>query len=60
MIRFLYDKMLHFLIQKSWHSYLQLYKASGEMYVVDMQWLHGPPFLFLELCASFLSVVGII
>lgn len=38
----------------------QLYKASGEMYVVDFQWLNGPPFLFLELCASFLSVVGIV
>lgn len=47
-------------LDASFLAFLQLYKATGEMYVVDMQWLNGPPFLFLELCASFLSVVGII
>ncbi|KAL3533442.1 hypothetical protein ACH5RR_006963 [Cinchona calisaya] len=39
---------------------LQLYRGSGEMYVVDLQWLNGPPFLFLEICASFLFAVGVI
>lgn len=38
---------------------LQLYRGSTELYVVDLQWLNGPPFLFLEICASFLFAVGV-
>lgn len=39
---------------------LQLYKGSADMYFVDLQWLNGPPFLFLEICASFRFAVGVI
>ncbi|KAL8493668.1 hypothetical protein ACS0TY_024741 [Phlomoides rotata] len=35
----------------------QLYKASGEFYVLDLQQLSGPPFLFLEICAAFRALV---
>lgn len=36
---------------------IQLYKASGELYVLDWQRIYGPPFLFLELCAAFRAQV---
>ncbi|CAK9180495.1 unnamed protein product [Ilex paraguariensis] len=36
---------------------IQLYKASGERYAIDLQRLHGPPFLFLEICAAFFALV---
>lgn len=35
----------------------QLYRASGEFYVVDLQQLSGPPFLFLDICAAFCAMV---
>lgn len=34
----------------------QLYKASNEFYLVDLQRIHGPPFLFLEICAAFYAL----
>ncbi|KAK1386715.1 Non-specific serine/threonine protein kinase [Heracleum sosnowskyi] len=36
---------------------IQLYKATPELYVLDLQRIYGPPFLFLELCAAFFSLV---
>ncbi|KAK4412795.1 SNF1-related protein kinase catalytic subunit alpha KIN10 [Sesamum alatum] len=36
---------------------IQLYKASGEFYVLDLQQLSGPPFLFLDICAAFRALV---
>ncbi|XP_051151127.1 SNF1-related protein kinase catalytic subunit alpha KIN10-like [Andrographis paniculata] len=36
---------------------IQLYKASGEKYVLDMQQLNGPPFIFLDICAAFQAQV---
>ncbi|KAL0404767.1 UNVERIFIED_CONTAM: SNF1-related protein kinase catalytic subunit alpha KIN10 [Sesamum radiatum] len=36
---------------------IQLYKASGEFYVLDLQQLCGPPFLFLDICAAFRALV---
>ncbi|KAG8372175.1 hypothetical protein BUALT_Bualt12G0039100 [Buddleja alternifolia] len=36
---------------------VQLYKASAEFYVLDLQQLSGPPFLFLDLCAAFRALV---
>lgn len=38
---------------------LQLYKASGEMYLLDLQFLKGAPLMFLQLCATFLSAAGV-
>ncbi|KAH6779560.1 SNF1 kinase-like protein 10 [Perilla frutescens var. hirtella] len=35
----------------------QLYRANGEFYVVDLQQLTGPPFLFLDICAAFRALV---
>lgn len=35
----------------------QLYRASAEFYVVDLQQLSGPPFLFLDICAAFRAQV---
>nr|GLL24492.1 SNF1-related protein kinase catalytic subunit alpha KIN11-like [Ipomoea trifida] len=35
---------------------IQLYRASGELYVLDIQRLSGPPFLFLEICSAFLAL----
>ncbi|KAI3444277.1 hypothetical protein Pfo_000942 [Paulownia fortunei] len=37
---------------------IQLYKASGEFYVLDMQQLSGTPFLFLDICAAFRALVA--
>ncbi|KAL3841135.1 hypothetical protein ACJIZ3_025726 [Penstemon smallii] len=36
---------------------IQLYKASGELYVLDLQLLSGAPFIFLEICAAFRALV---
>ncbi|CAK9188561.1 unnamed protein product [Ilex paraguariensis] len=36
---------------------IQLYKAPGELHVLDLQRIHGPPFLFLEICAAFFALV---
>ncbi|XP_057786202.1 SNF1-related protein kinase catalytic subunit alpha KIN10-like [Salvia miltiorrhiza] len=36
----------------------QLYRASGEFYVVDLQQLSGPPFPFLNICAAFRALVA--
>ncbi|XP_057486783.1 SNF1-related protein kinase catalytic subunit alpha KIN10-like [Actinidia eriantha] len=36
---------------------IQLYKASEESYLLDLQMIHGPPFLFLEICAAFFASV---
>lgn len=32
---------------------IQLYKANEKSYILDLQWIYGPPFLFLEVCAAF-------
>ncbi|CAL5356694.1 unnamed protein product [Camellia sinensis] len=37
---------------------IQLYKASEETYLLDLQRIHGPPFLFLEICAAFFALVA--
>ncbi|OMO58483.1 hypothetical protein COLO4_34599 [Corchorus olitorius] len=34
---------------------MQLYKTSGEKYLLDVQRVQGPQFLFLDLCAAFLA-----
>ncbi|KAL0339815.1 UNVERIFIED_CONTAM: SNF1-related protein kinase catalytic subunit alpha KIN11 [Sesamum radiatum] len=36
---------------------IQLYKASEEFYVLDLQQLCGSPFLFLDICAAFRALV---
>ncbi|XP_022872085.1 SNF1-related protein kinase catalytic subunit alpha KIN10-like isoform X2 [Olea europaea var. sylvestris] len=36
---------------------IQLYKASATIYVLDLQQLSGPPFLFLEVCYAFQAMV---
>ncbi|KAM7505197.1 hypothetical protein LguiB_004101 [Lonicera macranthoides] len=36
---------------------IQLYKAGGELYVLDLQRMYGPPFLFLEFCSAFFALV---
>ncbi|XP_059668280.1 SNF1-related protein kinase catalytic subunit alpha KIN10-like isoform X2 [Cornus florida] len=36
---------------------IQLYKASGNLYVLDLQRIDGSPFLFLEVSAAFLALV---
>lgn len=38
---------------------LQLFKSKEEGYLLDLQRLEGPPFLFLELCAAFLTKLRI-
>ncbi|XP_022872089.1 SNF1-related protein kinase catalytic subunit alpha KIN10-like isoform X6 [Olea europaea var. sylvestris] len=37
--------------------FFQLYKASATIYVLDLQQLSGPPFLFLEVCYAFQAMV---
>ncbi|KAL9240655.1 hypothetical protein vseg_014848 [Gypsophila vaccaria] len=39
---------------------IQLYKAREEKYLLDLQRVHGPPMLFLELCASFLAQLRVL
>eukprot|EP00262_Sarcandra_glabra_P004072 TRINITY_DN1505_c0_g1_i1.p1 TRINITY_DN1505_c0_g1~~TRINITY_DN1505_c0_g1_i1.p1 ORF type:complete len:511 (-),score=69.23 TRINITY_DN1505_c0_g1_i1:299-1831(-) len=34
---------------------MQLYKAREEKYLLDLQRVHGPPMLFLEICVAFLA-----
>ncbi|XP_018493121.1 SNF1-related protein kinase catalytic subunit alpha KIN10 [Raphanus sativus] len=34
---------------------IQLYKTQDSKYLMDLQRVHGPQFLFLELCAAFLA-----
>ncbi|XP_027165337.1 SNF1-related protein kinase catalytic subunit alpha KIN10-like isoform X2 [Coffea eugenioides] len=46
-------------LEQKWTLGFKLYRGSTELYVVDLQWLNGPPFLFLEICASFLFAVGV-
>ncbi|CAI9787491.1 unnamed protein product [Fraxinus pennsylvanica] len=36
---------------------IQLYKAGATIYVLDLQQLSGPPFLFLEVCYAFHAMV---
>lgn len=36
---------------------IQLYKASEESYLLDMQMIHGTPLLFLDICAAFFASV---
>ncbi|XAR48319.1 Non-specific serine/threonine protein kinase [Bertholletia excelsa] len=37
---------------------IQLYKASEELYLLDIQRISGSPFLFLELCAAFFMLAA--
>ncbi|KAF7144683.1 hypothetical protein RHSIM_Rhsim04G0117300 [Rhododendron simsii] len=37
---------------------IQLYKASEESYLLDMQVIHGTPLLFLEICSVFFAYVA--
>jgi 5'-AMP-activated protein kinase catalytic alpha subunit len=39
---------------------LQLYKAREEKYLLDIQRVNGPQFLFLDLCAAFLTELRVI
>ncbi|CAM8975874.1 unnamed protein product [Rhodiola kirilowii] len=39
---------------------VQLFKAGEEKYVLDLQWLHGPQFLFLDLCSAFLAKLRVL
>ncbi|RID76388.1 hypothetical protein BRARA_B03362 [Brassica rapa] len=39
---------------------LQLYKAREEKYLLDIQRVNGPQFLFLDLCAAFLTKLRVI
>ncbi|GAU19808.1 hypothetical protein TSUD_170330 [Trifolium subterraneum] len=39
---------------------LQLYKTREEKYLLDLQRVHGPEFLFLDLCAAFLSQLRVL
>ncbi|KAK4778661.1 hypothetical protein SAY86_006189 [Trapa natans] len=39
---------------------VQLYKTTEEKYLLDLQRLHGPQFLFLDLCAAFLAQLRVL
>ncbi|KAJ0976123.1 hypothetical protein J5N97_018088 [Dioscorea zingiberensis] len=39
---------------------MQLYKAPENRYLLDLQRVSGPPLLFLEICASFLSQIRVL
>ncbi|XP_077218324.1 SNF1-related protein kinase catalytic subunit alpha KIN10-like isoform X2 [Tasmannia lanceolata] len=39
---------------------MQLYKAKGERYLLDLQMVHGSPLHFLEICAAFLTKLQVI
>ncbi|KAI9121406.1 hypothetical protein K1719_008439 [Acacia pycnantha] len=39
---------------------MQLYKTREEKYLLDLQRVHGPQFLFLDLCASFLAQLRVL
>ena len=39
---------------------LQLYKTREEKYLLDLQRVHGPQFLFLDLCAAFLAQLRVL
>lgn len=39
---------------------VQLYKTRDDKYLLDLQRVHGPPFLFLDLCTAFLSQLRVI
>ncbi|KAJ4831534.1 SNF1- protein kinase catalytic subunit alpha kin10 [Turnera subulata] len=39
---------------------VQLYKARDEKYLLDLQRVQGPQFLFLDLCAALLAQVQVI
>ena len=47
------------------HSFLvgfccQLYKTREEKYLLDLQRVQGPQFLFLDLCAAFLAQLRVL
>lgn len=44
------------------HCYdcLQLYKTREEKYLLDLQRVNGPQFLFLDLCAAFLAQLRVL
>lgn len=37
---------------------IQLYKTNDNRYLLDSQLLHGPPFMFLEICAAFVGMAA--
>ncbi|MFS7956085.1 putative non-specific serine/threonine protein kinase [Helianthus anomalus] len=39
---------------------VQLYKTREEKYLLDLQRVNGPQFLFLELCATFLAQLRVL
>ncbi|CAN1143601.1 SNF1-related protein kinase catalytic subunit alpha KIN10 [Linum perenne] len=39
---------------------VQLYKTREEKYLLDLQRVHGPQFLFLDLCAAFLAQLRVL
>ncbi|KAL3844641.1 hypothetical protein ACJIZ3_002044 [Penstemon smallii] len=39
---------------------VQLYKTREDKYLLDLQRVHGPQFLFLELCAAFLAQLRVL
>ncbi|ERM99072.1 SNF1-related protein kinase catalytic subunit alpha KIN10 [Amborella trichopoda] len=39
---------------------LQLYKTREEKYLLDLQRVYGPPFLFLDLCAAFFAQLRVL
>ncbi|KAL8140835.1 hypothetical protein V2J09_006856 [Rumex salicifolius] len=39
---------------------LQLYKTRDDKYLLDLQRVHGPQFLFLDLCAAFLAQLRVL
>jgi 5'-AMP-activated protein kinase catalytic alpha subunit len=39
---------------------VQLYKTREEKYLLDLQRIHGPQFLFLDLCAAFLAQLRVL
>lgn len=38
----------------------QLYKTRDDKYLLDLQRVHGPQFLFLDLCAAFLAQLRVL
>nr|GEV48422.1 SNF1-related protein kinase catalytic subunit alpha KIN10-like [Tanacetum cinerariifolium] len=39
---------------------VQLYKTREEKYLLDLQRVNGPQFLFMELCAAFLAQLRVL